>query len=94
MAKLRLGREVGDQWLIEGEGRVVVLLRLRQPAGCMQQNAQVDMATGQFIAELGAGGEVGDQLLAENQSFIVALLRLLLSTGVTQQIAQVAAIPC
>jgi hypothetical protein len=51
--------------------------RFLQPARGLEQVAEVVVASGQCLAELGAGGEVGGQSLQEGQSVGVGRLRFL-----------------
>ncbi len=77
LAELGHFGEVGRQLLVEAQGLVVGLLRLRQPARGTQHTAPVNVAAGQLPAELGLVGKVGRQLLVEAHGLVKVLLRLL-----------------
>jgi hypothetical protein len=85
----RLSGEVGGQLLLEGQGVAVGRLRVPQPTGGAEQEAQVVVTDGQFMAEVGAGGEVGGQLLLEGQGVVVGRLRCRQPARAAEQEAQI-----
>ena len=72
---------------------VIGRLRLLGPARLAEQGAQVVVAAGQVLAELGPVGEVGGQSLPEGQGVRVGRLRLLQPVRVAEQDAQVVVAP-
>ena len=73
---VRLVREVRRRLLLDFQCLVIVLLRLLEPAGLVQQKAPAEVACRQALAELQSGREVRCQLLEDARGLVVVLLRL------------------
>jgi hypothetical protein len=76
---------LGHQLLAQLQGLANGFFRLGRSTGGLQQQAQVVVRHGQFLAVLGHLGMLGHQLLAQLQGLANGFFRLVHSTGGLQQ---------